>query len=115
MHYRVVGLVPVSNENRVVTRGIRERDRNSGPAEDPDTTESAGSLVEGEGREVVEAPDLVFHLHDVGKVPARRDRACRAVHPILVRVPPLLDATPGKKDQKKTFINFFFGRNVQSL
>lgn len=99
----MVGLVPVSNEDRVVLGGVGERDRDFGPAEDPDAAESASCLVEGEGREVEEAPDLVLHLHDVGEVLARRYRACRAVDPILVRVPPLLNAAP--EENKKKIIN----------
>lgn len=92
--YRVIGLVPVSNEDRVIAGRGREGDRNQRPAEDPDATEPAGGLVEGEGGEVIVASDLVLDLKDVGEVLARRDGACGSVDSILIGVPPLLDSIP---------------------
>jgi len=90
----VVGPVPVADEGGVVGGRRREGDGDLRAAEDADAAEAAGGLVEGERGEVVVGADLVLGLHDVGEVGARRDRARRAGHAVLERVPPLLEPAP---------------------
>ena len=94
--YGVVGLVPVADEDGVVGGGRRERDGDLRAAEHADAAEPAGGLVEGQRGEVVVGADLVLGLHDVGEVGARRDRARRAGHAVLERIPPLLEPAPAQ-------------------
>lgn len=92
--YRVLGLVPVANEDGEVSSWLRERHGNQRSAEDPDATEATGRLVESRGWEVEEASDLILHLEVVREVLARWDRAGGSVHPVLVGVLPHLDPIP---------------------
>ena len=92
--YRVIGFIPVSYENSVISGGVRERDGNPRTTEDTDATKTTGGFVESERRKVVETSDLIFHLKHVSVILPRRDRACRSVHSVHVRVPPLLYAIP---------------------
>lgn len=92
--YRVIRLVPISNEDGVITGRGWEWDRYQRPTENPDATEPAGGLVERKRGEVIEASDLVLDLKDVGEVLAGRDRACGSIDSILIGVPPLLDSIP---------------------
>ena len=92
----MVGLVPVADEDGVVGGGRRERDGDLWAAEHADAAEPAGGLVESQRGEVVVGADLVLGLHDVGEVGARRDRARRAGHAVLERVPPLLEPAPAQ-------------------
>lgn len=92
--YGVIGLVPISDKNSVVTGWVWERDRNSRPAKDPDPSKSTSSFVECQRWEVVEAPNLILHLKNVSKVFPRRDWACCSKNTIFVRVPPLLNSIP---------------------
>lgn len=103
----MICFVPISDEDGDVAGGIGEGDRDSRAAEDPDAAETAGGLMEIKRREVEEASDLVLHLENVGEVPPRRDWACRSVHTIFVRVPPLLNATPAFYE-----IYIYFNKNL---
>jgi len=76
VNYRVIGLVPVADEDGVITGRVVERDRNPRPAEDSEAAEAAGRLVEVERREVEEAADLIFHLEFVRGVSAWWYGAC---------------------------------------
>lgn len=84
INYRMISLVPVADEDSVIARGIREGNGNPGATENSDPTETTGGLVEAEGREVIEASDLIFHLENVGEVFPWRNRACCSVHSVLV-------------------------------
>lgn len=66
--YRVTGLVPITDEEGEVIGGGGEGHGDARPAQDPDAPEAAGRLVEGQGREVEEAADLVLEMHHVGEV-----------------------------------------------
>jgi len=93
-NYRVVGLVPISNEDSVITGGIVERDWNSGSAENPKASKSTGSFVECKRWEVVEASNLILHLKYVCEVPSWWNRTCCSRNPIFERVPSLLHPVP---------------------
>lgn len=93
-YYRVVELVPISDENSVITGGIVERDRNSGSAQNPETSKSTGSFVECQRREVVEASNLILHLKYVCEVPSWWNGTCCSPNPIFERVPSLLHPVP---------------------
>jgi hypothetical protein len=93
-NYRVISLVPISNENSVITSGIWEGDRNPWPAKDPDSPKTTGSLVEFKRREVVKAPNLILHLENVCEVLPWGYWAFCSIHPILKRVPPILNPVP---------------------
>lgn len=84
INYRVISLVPVTNEDGVIAGGIREGDGNPGAAENSDPTESTGGLVETERREVIEASDLIFHLQNVSEILPRRDWARCSVHTVFI-------------------------------
>ena len=60
--YPVVSLEPISNKNGQITSRVRERNRNSRPAEDLDASKAASSLVESKRWKVEKATDLIFHL-----------------------------------------------------
>jgi len=67
-NYRVVGLVPISNEDSVITSWIREWDGNSWSAENPNASKTASGFVECKGWEIVKTPNLIFDLKDVSKI-----------------------------------------------
>lgn len=94
INYRVVRLVPIPNKNGVIPGRVRERNWNTRPAKDPDPSKSTSSLVECQRWEVVEAPNLIFHLKYVSEVLPWWYRARCAVHTVLERVPPLLNPIP---------------------
>lgn len=79
----MIGFIPVADQNREIAVGIGKRDRNSGPAENSDPAKSAGSFVESERWEIVEAADLILHLQSVGEVLARRNWTRGSVHSIF--------------------------------
>jgi hypothetical protein len=91
----VVALVPVPNEQRDISIGCVEGDRDDSPVVDSDTSETTSGALHGEGREVEEAPNLVLDLEAVGPVPAWRYGAVCAQNPILPAILSLLDAVPG--------------------
>jgi len=90
----VVCFVPVSDKDSGISGGIRERDRDSRTTEDTNATKSTGGFVKAERREVVKTSDLILHLKNVSVVLPRRDWACRSIHSINERVPPLLNSIP---------------------
>lgn len=80
----MIGFVPVSDENGVITSGLGEWDRNQRPAEDLNTAKTASSLVEGKRGEIEEAAYLIFNLHFVSEVFTGRDGACGSIYSVLV-------------------------------
>lgn len=82
--YRVIGLIPVADEDGVVAGGIGKGDRNTGAAEDSDSAETAGGLVEGQRREIVKAADLILDLENVRKVLPGRDWARCSINTVFV-------------------------------
>lgn len=90
----MVGFVPVTDKDGGISGGVWERHGNPRTTEDTDTTKSTGSFVESERREVIETSDLILHLKNVSIVLPRWDWACRSVHSIHERVPPLLNSIP---------------------
>ena len=102
----MIGLVPISNENGVITSGIWEGDRNSGPAKDPDASKTTSSLVELKRREVVKAPNLILHLEHVCEVLPRGYWACCSIYTIHKRVPPILNSIPIFSTNKKENYNY---------
>ena len=90
----MVRLVPVADEDGVVAGGIGKGDRNARAAEDSDAAETASGLVEGEGREIVKAADLILDLENVREVLPGRDWARCSINTVFVRVPSLLDSVP---------------------
>lgn len=101
----MVGFVPIADKNSVVAVGFGERDGDSGAAEDADGAKSTGGFVESERWEIVEAADLIFHLHSIGKVLARRDRTCCPIYSVFERVLPLLDPTPEVIVGNRKYVN----------
>ena len=81
--YRVIRFVPISDKNGIVTGRIREGDRNSGTAEDPNAAKTASSFVESKRREVVKASNLILNLKNVGKVLPRRNWTCGSENTIF--------------------------------
>ena len=96
-HYRVVGSVPISNEDGVFISWIGERNWYQRPALDPNGSEATSCLVEGGRWEVEEGTYLIFRLHFVGEVLARRDRTRCPVCTIFIRILPLLQTSPARR------------------
>jgi hypothetical protein len=94
IYYRVISLVPISNEKSVIPSRFREWDGNSRPAEDFNTSKATSCLVELKRWEIEKTAYLIFHLQCVGEVFAWRDGACGSIHSILVRISPLLNPIP---------------------
>lgn len=92
---------PIPGEDGEVTGGRVKWHRNDGPAGDLKPPIAAGSLVEGERREVEVTPDLVLHLEDVREVSARRNGAVGSVHSVLPGVPLLLHSVPEQRQKKE--------------
>jgi len=76
INYRVVELVPISNEDSVITGRIIERDWNSRSAQNPNASKTTSSFVKCKRWEVVEASNLILHLKNVCEVPSWWDGAC---------------------------------------
>jgi len=92
--YRVVGQVPISNKNGVVTSRIIERNGDSRPTEDSDSSKTTSSLVESKRWEVVETSYLILDLENICKVLSRRNRARGPNDTILIWISPLLNSIP---------------------
>ena len=101
-NYRVIRLVPVSNENSVVLSRVRERHWDSRPAEDPDPSKPSSSFVESKGREVVKATNLVFDLENVSEVLSRGNWAGCSIYTIFKGIPSVLDTIPDIVHQNKS-------------
>ena len=83
--YLVVMLrVPIADEEGEISGGFRERDGDARAAEDTEATKSTSGFVKGEGREVEETTDLVFHLDGISIVLPRWDWTSSPIHSILV-------------------------------
>jgi len=80
----MVGFVPVTDENGVITSGGWEWNGDSGAAGDTNSSKSTGGFVKAERGEVVETSNLNFNLKSVGVVFPRRDWTRRPVHSVLV-------------------------------
>lgn len=89
MAYRVVSLVPVTDQQSVISSWRREGHWNPWTAEDPDATEASCGLVKCKGRKIEVAADLVLDLKDICKVPSWWDRTVGACNTIFPRVSPL--------------------------
>ena len=93
-NYRLIRLVPISNENGVVLSRVRERYWDSRPAEDPDASKTSSSLMESKGREVVKATNLVFDLENVSEVLSWGNWAGCSINTIFKGIPSVLDTIP---------------------
>lgn len=115
MTYSVVRLVPITNENSVVTRRVRERNRNPGPAKDSDASECTSSLMECERREVIETTNLIFNLEHVSEVPSWGNWASCSIHTVFIGVPPVLNSIPETPTTTECYlarINIHIYRNL---
>lgn len=90
----MIGGVPVADEKGVIGSRLRERDGNEGTTENSYTSKSTGGFVECKRGKIEVTSDLILHLNPVGKVLARRNRACGSVYSVLVRILPLLNSIP---------------------
>jgi hypothetical protein len=90
----VVLVVPVADEDGDVAVGAGEGHGDDVAVVDDDAAEAAGGALQAGGGEVEEAADLVLDLELVRPVPAGRDGAVGAEHPVLPAVLPVLDPVP---------------------
>ena len=80
----MICFVPISDEESVISGGFWEGDGNERPAENSDSSEAAGSLVDSKRGEIEEATNLIFDLESVSGVVAWWNGACGSINPILV-------------------------------
>ena len=80
----MICFVPISDEDGVISGGFWEGDGNERPAENSDSSEAAGSLVESKRGEIEEAANLIFDLESVSVVLAWWNGTCGSINPILV-------------------------------
>lgn len=92
--YRMVGFVPISNKDSVITIRIRKRDWNSGPTEYPNATKTTSCFVKWKRWKIVKASNLILHLKYVSKVPPWWDGACCSKNTIFEWVSSLLYTIP---------------------
>lgn len=86
--------IPITNHEGDLAVRVSEGERDTILVIDYDRTETTGGSLEVEGREVEEAPDLIFDLEAVSEVPLGRDGAVGAEDAVLPRVTPHLDPVP---------------------
>ena len=106
--YCVVSLVPISDENSVVTGRFRKRNRDPWPAKDPDTSETTSSLVKSKRREVIETTNLIFDLEDVCEVLSWRNGACCSIYTIFVRISSVLNSIPDAQHNRLLFREYIY-------
>lgn len=69
--YRVISLVPIPNKNSVIASRFVEGNGDPGTAKDPDPSKTTSCLMESKRWEIIEAPNLIFHLKNVCEVSPR--------------------------------------------
>jgi hypothetical protein len=95
----VVLVVPVADEDGDVAVGAAEGHGDDVAIVDDDAAVAAAGALQAGGREVEEAADLVLDLELVRPVPAGRDGAIGAQHPVLPAVLPVLDPVPALRNR----------------
>jgi len=93
----VVSLVPVTDQQSIITSRRIEGHWNTWAAKDPDATKASRGLVEREGGEIEVAADLVLDLKDICKVSSWWDWTVGAINTVLPRVLPLQQSIPATK------------------
>lgn len=92
--YRVVGLVPVPNENSVITIRIRKWHWNPWSAKDSNASKTSTSFVKCKRWEVVKASNLILHLKYVSEILPWCNGARCSKHTIFKWVSSLLNPIP---------------------
>jgi len=93
-YYRVIDLVPITNEKCVIISWFRERNGNPWPAKDFDGSKTTSCFVESKRWKIEEASNLIFDLKCICEVFPRRDGTCGSINSVLVRISPLLNTIP---------------------